>query len=176
MTIYIVIGVVVVFGVLALSVAARPADFKISRSATVPAAPAVVFPHVNDLHKWQAWSPWAKLDPNAKNTYEGPPEGVGASFAWDGNRNVGAGKMTITESKANELVRFRLDFEKPMKGTNIAEFTFQAQDKGTVVTWTMTGKYGFMGKLFDMIINCEKMVGAQFEKGLADLGARANVG
>ena len=112
--------------------ALRPSEFRVTRSTLVAAPADVVFAHVNDLHAWEAWSPWAKLDPAAKTTYEGPSAGVGAAFSWDGNRNVGQGRMTIVESRPNQLVRFRLDFLKPFKGTNAAEFTFQSRPSG----WT----------------------------------------
>ena len=136
----------------------------------VTASPAAVFPHVNDLRNWQAWSPWAKLDPNAKNTFTGPPAGVDASMSWAGNHNVGEGTMTIRESKPGEFVRFQLDFRKPFKGTNEAVFTFQAEGNQTVVTWTMTGRNNFIAKAVGLFfIDCDKMVGGQFEKGLENL-------
>src|SRR5476649_2393241 len=96
-------------------VAGQPDEFKVSRSAKITAPPEKIFPHVNDLHKWEAWSPWAKMDPNAKNSFEGPPSGTGTAMKWEGNCKVGVGRMTITESNAAEMIRFRLDFEKPMK-------------------------------------------------------------
>jgi hypothetical protein len=150
-------------------VTGQPDEFKVSRSAKIFAPPEKVFPHVNDLHKWEAWSPWAKLDPNAKNTFEGPATGVGSSMAWEGNNKVGTGKMTIMESQPGESVRFRLDFEKPMKATNTAEFTFKPDGGQTVVIWSMAGQTSFMGKIFGLLMNCEKMCGGQFEKGLATL-------
>jgi uncharacterized protein YndB with AHSA1/START domain len=150
-------------------IAGRPDEFVVSRSATVSASPDKVFPRVNDLHKWEAWSPWAKLDPNAKSTFSGADAGTGAAMAWDGNNKVGAGTMTITESRPGELIRFRLDFQKPMKAVNTAEFTFRPDGNQTVVTWSMAGKSNFMGKCFGLFMDCEKMVGCQFEKGLASL-------
>ncbi len=152
-------------------IAGQPCEFKFSRSTKISAPPATIFPHVNDLHKWEAWSPWAKLDPNAKNSFSGPDAGGGAAMAWEGNCKVGVGKMTITESQPSSIVRFRLDFEKPMKATNLAEFTFLPDGGGTVVTWSMAGKNSFGGKIFGLLMNCDKMVGGQFEKGLANLKA-----
>ncbi len=165
-----------VFFVVGLCVIAaiQPDEFSYSRSATINAYPATIFKHVNNLQKWNAWSPWAKLDPNATNSFEGPAAGTGAVMRWSGNGKVGKGAMTITESRASERVRFRLDFEAPMKATNEAEFTFApatGDTKGTVVTWTMTGKNNFMGKLMSIVFNCERMVGGQFEEGLANLKA-----
>jgi uncharacterized protein YndB with AHSA1/START domain len=166
-TILIVLAIALVAFVIV--VATRPADFRITRSATVAAPPAIVFEQVNTLRNWDAWSPWAKLDPNTTQTFEGPPSGAGSSFSWAGNNKVGAGKMTILESKPNELVRFQLDFVKPFKATNDSEWTFQPEGGQTRVTWTMTGKNNFPAKAFSMFVDCDKMVGGDFEKGLAQL-------
>jgi hypothetical protein len=170
----ILIAVIAILAVFAIVIALRPSDFQVARCATIVAPPEAVFPHVNDLHNWEAWSPWLELDPNAKKTYQGPPAGVGASFSWDGNYKVGAGQMTITESRPHELIRFKLDFLRPMKGTNIAEFTFHQDGAQTIVTWSMSGQLNFVAKIFHLIINCDKMVGSQFEKGLAQLGKVAS--
>ena len=150
-------------------VAARPSDFRVSRSLVMAAPAETVFGEVNTLRQWEAWNPWGKLDPNIKMTYEGPPAGVGASYSWAGSSKVGAGRNTIVESRAGELVRFRLEFLKPMKATDAAEFTFRTEGMKTIVNWTMTGKNNFVGKAFGLIVNCDKMCGEQFEKGLADL-------
>jgi uncharacterized protein YndB with AHSA1/START domain len=147
----------------------RPSDFRVSRSAAMAAPPAEVFPHVNELRNWEAWNPWGKMDPNCKMTYDGPPAGVGASYAWAGNNKVGQGRNTITESKPNQRVQFRLEFEKPMKATNTAEFTFQPDGDQTIVTWTMSGKNNFVGKAFGLIMDFDKMCGSQFENGLAQM-------
>ncbi len=159
-------SIIVVF---ILVVATRPADFRVTRSTTIAALPDAVFPHVNELKKWDAWSPWAKLDPNAKNSFDGPPSGKGAAMSWAGNNDVGEGRMTIMESRANELVRFHLEFLKPMAGTSEAEFNFQPAGNQTTVTWTMTGKNSFMAKAVSLFMDCDKMVGGQFEQGLAGL-------
>lgn len=149
----------------------KPGEFEIVRSLAMDAPPAKVFPEVNDLHRWDAWSPWAKLDPNATNSFEGPSAGKDAAMSWSGNRKVGQGKMTIIESQPVELVRFRLEFLKPMKATNIAEFRFRPEGDRTNVTWSMSGKNNFFGKVFGLFVDCDKMVGASFEKGLASLRA-----
>jgi uncharacterized protein YndB with AHSA1/START domain len=167
----ILIGLAVVVVVFLVVVALQPADFRITRSATIAAPPAVVFEQFNDFHNWNAWSPWAKMDPNAKNTFEGSPAGIGSSFAWAGNNEVGEGRMTITESRPNELVRMKLEFLKPFAATNTAEFTLKGEGNQTSVTWSMSGKNGFMGKAFGLIMNCDKMVGGQFEQGFANLKA-----
>ena len=150
-------------------VAVQPDKFSVQRSAILPAPASAVFPHVNDLHLWEAWSPWAKKDPNAKNTYSGAPAGEGASVAWAGNKEVGEGRMTITTSRPNEAVRIKLEFFKPFKATNAAEFAFKPEGNGTLVVWTMAGTSNFMGKLFGLMINCDAMIGRDFEKGLANL-------
>jgi len=169
----ILIGLAVVIFVFVVVVATRPSEYRVTRSITIAAPPATVFPHVNELKKWEPWSPWMKLDPNAKSTFEGPAAGQGAAMSWAGNNQVGEGKMTITESKPNERVQFHLEFYKPMAGTSEAEFTFKPESNQTVVTWSMNGKNNFIGKAMCMFMNMDKMVGGQFEKGLADLKARA---
>lgn len=158
--------------VLSLVISRQPADFTVTRSANIMAPSDKVFEQVNNLRNWEAWSPWAKLDPNAKNSYEGPEAGAGASMQWAGNNDVGEGRMTITESKPSEFIRMRLDFVKPMKATNVTEFTFKpaaANPPATTVTWTMSGTNDFIGKAFNLVFDCDKMVGGQFEKGLENL-------
>ena len=165
----ILIALIVIVVVFVIVVALQPADFRVTRSATIAAPPAAVFAQVNDLHNWEAWSPWAKLDPNSKIAYEGPPAGVGAAFAWSGNYEVGEGRMTITESRPNEFVQFKLDFVKPFKGTNTAEFTFKPEGNQTAVTWSMSGKKNFIMKAIGLFVSCDKMMGGFFEKGLAQM-------
>ena len=163
----ILIGLAVIVGVFLIVVALQPADYRVTRTATIAAPPAVVFAQVDDLRQWEAWSPWAKMDPAMKVTYAGPAAGVGAISGWAGNSEVGEGRMTITESRPSELIRFHLEFFKPMAGTSASEFTFKPEGKQTVVTWTMTGKNNFTGKAFCLFMNMDKMVGGQFEQGLA---------
>ncbi|SRR5260221_6308222 len=152
-----------------VAIAGRPDEFVVSRSIKISAPPEKVFPHVNDLHKWEAWSPWAKLDRDAKNSFEGAASGVGAAMSWDGNKKVGAGKMTIVESRPSDLIRIKLEFLKPFKATNIAEFVFKPDGNQTAVTWSMTGKSNFFFKVFGLFMNCDDMVGKEFEKGLASM-------
>jgi hypothetical protein len=149
--------------------ALQPSELHVERSALIAAPPAVVFGYVNDLHKWQEFSPWAKRDPAAKITFDGPAEGTGAAFSWAGNAEVGEGRMTIVESVPNDRVRFRLDFLKPFEGTNDVVFGFTPQDDQTRVTWTMTGENDFMGKAIGLLMNMDAMIGGDFEQGLADL-------
>ena len=160
----IIVGFVVV-------VALQPAEFRVARSATMSAPAAAVFAQVNDLHKWEAWSPWAKRDPAMKQTYDGAPAGVGAISAWAGNREVGEGRMTITESRPDELIRFRLEFFKPFTATNTAEFAFKSEGNQTTVTWSMAGNNNFMAKAVGLFMNMDRLVGGDFEKGLAAMKA-----
>jgi len=171
MVIKILLGLVVLGVVFAVIVSMRPTDFRITRTASIAAPASVVFGQVNDLHKWNDWSPWAKMDPNAKNSFEGPLSGVGSKMSWDGNNKVGAGSMTITDSHPNDLVRLRLEFLKPFAATNTAEFTFTPQGQQTLVTWSMSGKNNFMGKAIGLFMDCDKMVGGQFEQGLANMNS-----
>ena len=173
MFIKILIGVAVVIALLVIFIATRPAEFSVSRSASMAATPAAVFTQLNDFHKWEAWSPWAKMDPNAKNNFEGPTSGEGAKFAWDGNSDVGAGNMTITESVPNDHVRIRLEFVRPFAGVNDTLFTIKPAGEKTNVTWTMSGRNNFITKAISLFMDCDKMVGPQFEKGLASMETAA---
>jgi len=160
----IVVGLVIV-------VATRPSEFYVARSTTIAAPAPAVFAQVNDFHKWEAWNPWAKVDPAMKQTYEGAPVGIGAIYTWAGNREVGEGRMTVTESRPNELIRVRLEFRKPFKATNVAEFTFKPEGGQTAVTWSMTGRNNFVANAIHLVMNMDRMVGGQFEKGLGQMKA-----
>jgi hypothetical protein len=157
-------AIVVVFvGVVAM----QPSDFRIVRTATMSTPASAVFAQVNDFHNWEAWSPWAKLDPAAKNSFEGPSAGIGTIFRWAGNKEVGEGSMTITESRPSDLIRIKLEFLKPFAATNSAEFTFKPDGDQTAVTWSMAGKNNFISKAICLFMNMDKMVGGKFEEGLA---------
>lgn len=167
----ILLALVVLIAAFAVYIAVQPSEFSISRSAEMAAPPADVFAQVNDFHKWQEWSPWAKLDPKAKATFDGPESGKGAGFAWDGNSEVGAGRMTITESKPNELILIKLDFLKPFEGTNNVEFMFNPKGDKTLVTWSMKGHNGFLARAACTLMNMKGEVEKQYEKGLANIKA-----
>ncbi|MCI0375998.1 MAG: SRPBCC family protein [Gemmataceae bacterium] len=169
--VYILIALAVVVIGFAVVVAMKPSEFRIVRTGTISAPPSAVFAEVNDFHKWQAWSPWEKLDPALKRTYEGPSAGTGAIYSWAGNKKVGEGRMTIMESRPSDLIRINLEFLKPFKATNTTEFTFKPEGNQTVVTWDMSGRNNFIGKAFCMFMNMDKLVGGDFEKGLANLKA-----
>jgi len=170
-TVLIVVAVLILIFV--VLVAMQPNEFRVTRSTSIAAPPPVVFGLVNDFHEWDAWSPWAKMDPNATNTFEDSAAGQGAIFAWSGNKKVGEGRMTILESRPHELIRIKLEFFKPFKCSNTAEFTFEPEAGGTHVTWSMFGKNLLMGKIFGLFMNMDKMVGKDFEKGLAAIKSTA---
>jgi len=151
----------------------QPDDYRLTRSTTIMAPAAEIFARVNDLRQWDDWSPWAKLDPNMKQGYEGAPAGTGAMYSWTGNDQVGQGRMTITDSKPSELVKIKLEFIKPWTATNATDFVFTPQGNQTSVKWTMDGDNTFMGKAFGLFMNMDKMVGGDFEKGLAQMKAVA---
>jgi len=165
----ILIGVAILLVLLVVAVALRPADFSITRSATVSAPPSVVFALVNDFHRWRDWSPWENIDPALKRTYAGPPSGEGAVYSWAGNNQVGEGRMTITESRPSDRIVIKLEFLKPFAAINTTVFTFQAQGDQTAVTWTMSGKNNFMAKAFGLFMNMDKLVGGQFEQGITQI-------
>ncbi len=157
-------------------VAMQPSEFRISRTATMSAPAPAVFAQVNDFHNWEEWSPWAKLDPAAKATFEGPSAGTGAIFRWAGNKEVGEGSMTITESRPSDLIRIKLEFLKPFAATNTAEFTFKPEGDQINVTWSMAGKNNFIAKTVCLFMDMDKMVGGQFEKGLGAIKSIVEAG
>ena len=165
----ILIALAVIVVVFVVVIAMQPSEFRVARTATISAAPAAVFAQVNDFHQWEAWNPWGKIDPAMKQAYEGAPAGVGAIYTWTGNNEVGEGRMTITESRPSDLIRIKLEFFKPFAATNTAEFTFKPEGSQTVVTWNMSGEKNFMAKAIHLFVNMDKMVGGQFEKGLASM-------
>jgi uncharacterized protein YndB with AHSA1/START domain len=166
---FIAIGLAVLIAGFLIVVAARPNAFRVERSTTIAAPAEAIFGLINDLQSWASWSPYEKLDPNTKHKFEGPRQGVGASCSWAGNSKVGEGKMTIVESKPYERVTMRLEFLKPFKGTNQGQFTLRPATNGVGVTWSMSGETGFICKMFSMFMNMDRMIGKEFETGLADM-------
>jgi uncharacterized protein YndB with AHSA1/START domain len=170
----ILIALVVLVAVFVVVVATRPAAFHIERSITVGTPPANVFAQVNDLHAWAAWSPWEKLDPKMEKTHSGAPAGPGATYAWKSESGkVGQGRMTIEKSESPTLVVVTLEFIKPFAATNTVTFSFDDTVQGTKVTWAMDASNGFMGKAFALLMNMDKTVGGDFERGLVSLKAVA---
>lgn len=166
-TAIVIVAIVAIAG--AVYIGTRPESFRIERSAQINAPPAAVFALVSDFHQWAAWSPYEKLDPNMKKTFEGPATGPGAVYAWEGNSKAGAGRMTVLESKPGELILVNLEFTKPFAAKNLATFTFTPSGAGTRVTWSMEGKNTLMSKALSPFM--DGMVGGDFEKGLANLDA-----
>ena len=150
-------------------VALQPSEFQMDRSTTIAAPQADVFAQVNDFHKWDAWSPWAKLDPQAKVTFEGPPEGEGTVMTWSGNSEVGEGKMTLTESRPNELVKTRVDMVKPFAGTSTSDFTFKPEGDQTAVTWSVAAHHNFIEKALCLVMGGKTMMSDLMDKGLAQM-------
>ena len=165
------VTIVTIIVLAVIAIAMQPDKFCVSRSITIDAARADIFPHVNNLQRWEAWSPWAKLDPDAKSEFEGAESGIGALMRWDGNKEVGKGSMEIIESIPAEFIKMQLIFLKPMQGTSYATFRFDKENDMTKVTWEMSGHNNFIAKAMSLVMNCDKMMGAYFEKGLASLKA-----
>lgn len=145
--------------------------YEVKRSITVKAPPAEVYKRIVDLHEWPAWSPWEGLDPNMTKNYEGAPSGVGSSYTWKGNRKVGEGRMTITDAAAPKSVGLDLEFLKPFKSTSKTVLALEPISDGTRVEWTMTGEYNALMKVMSFFMPMDKLVGKDFEKGLAQLKA-----
>ena len=170
----ILIALVIIVAGLALVIALQPATFRVTRTATIAAAPADVFALVNDFHNWDAWSPWAKLDPAMKTSFAGSPSGQGAVYSWVGNSDVGEGSMTITDSQPANRVNIKLEFIKPFASVADNLFEFAPAADGTTVTWTMSGDNDFLSKAFCLFTGgMDKMIGPDFEKGLAQMKAAA---
>lgn len=155
--------------------ATRPSTATVERSAVIPASPEVVYGLIADFHQWEKWSPWDKLDPNQQRTFEGAAAGVGAIYSWAGNDKVGKGKMEIKDARTNEFVGIRLDFTAPWESLdNRNEFALTPEGTGTKVSWKMIGRQdGLMHKIMSLFFSMEKMVGPDFERGLASLKSAA---
>ena len=151
----------------------KPATFAIQRSAVVRAPAETVFPLINDFHQWTKWSPWENRDPALKRTYSGAESGKGAVYAWDGNKNVGSGRMEILDASSPSKITIKLDFLKPFEAHNTAEFTFvpERDASATNVIWVMRGPSSFMSKVMQVFMDFDKMIGRDFETGLANLKA-----
>ena len=172
----ILLGVLAIVGVFVLGVlgfaAAKPDTFRVQRAATINAPPPAVFALINDYRNWSAWSPWEKKDPAMKRTYSGPPSGKDAFYAWDGDKNVGKGSMLITDSSPSRIA-LNLDFEKPFEGHNKIVFALESKGLTTDVTWSMEGPTPFFAKIIHVFVDMDKMVGSDFEAGLAAMKATA---
>ncbi|WP_409192076.1 SRPBCC family protein [Bradyrhizobium sp. RDM4] len=166
-----IVTVVLTAGIAAVFVFAltKPDNFRVERSLAVKAPADAIYPMVADFHSWTSWSPYEGRDPAMKRSFGGTALGKGATYAWDGNNNVGAGQMEILEASTPSKLRIKLDFERPFEGHNIAEFTFVPQGDATLVTWAMYGPAPFLSKLMQVFVNMDSMIGKDFEAGLASL-------
>lgn len=162
----ILIATVAIVAALAAIVALQPSEFRVERTVVIAAPSEAVFTQINDLRKWQAWSPWAQRDPAAKATFEGPESGTGAVFNWSGNDEVGEGRMTIVESVANEGVKATVDFVRPFTGRSTTEFDLTPAVDHTAVTWIMSGELDFIGKAISLIMNPNAKLAVEMDKGL----------
>jgi uncharacterized protein YndB with AHSA1/START domain len=165
----IVIVIVVLIAALLAFAASKPDTFRIERRASIKAPAETIFPLINDFHSWTSWSPWEKMDPTMKRTYSGAPSGVGAMYAWEGNKTVGKGGMEITHASPPHRVEIKLDFLKPFEAHHTAEFALEPQGDATNVSWAMKGHQAFFFKVMSIFMNMDKMIGKDFEKGLANL-------
>lgn len=161
--------VVAVIAVILLIAATKPDSFQVVRRAAIEAPPERVFPFINDFRRWPEWSPWEKLDPAMKKDLGGPESGVGSSYAWEGNKKAGQGRMEITESQPPSRVVIDLDFIKPFNSHNVTEFELAPKDGATDLTWTMRGPANFITKVMMVFVSMDRMVGRDFDQGLANL-------
>lgn len=168
-----ILAVVVVVGAVLVYATTMPDTFRVQRAASIDAPPEAIFPLVNDLRRWDAWSPWEKKDPAMKRAYLGAESGKGAIYAWDGDRNVGRGQIEIVEAVPPSKITMRLDFERPFETHNVVEFAFAERGGKTDVTWVMHGPVPYFAKIMHLFFDMDRMVGGDFEAGLSDLKAIA---
>jgi uncharacterized protein YndB with AHSA1/START domain len=147
----------------------KPDSFRVQRIATIKAPAETIFSLINDFQRWASWSPWENRDPAMKRNFSGAERGKGAVYAWDGHKNVGSGRMEILEATTPSRITIKLDFFKPFEGHNTAEFTMLPQGDATSVSWAMYGPAPFISKLMQVFMNIDKMIGKDFEAGLANL-------
>jgi uncharacterized protein YndB with AHSA1/START domain len=169
MFIIIAIVVAVLLAALLIFAATKPDTFRIQRATSIKAPPEKIFPVINDLHNWSSWSPWDKMDPTMKKTHAGAANGKGAVYEWEGNSKVGKGRMEITDTSPPSQVTVKLDFIKPFEAHNIAEFMLEPSGDSTNVTWAMHGPNSYIAKVMQIFFNMDRMVGKDFETGLANL-------
>jgi hypothetical protein len=169
----VIIAVVVLIAAVLIFAATRPDSFRVQRATSIGAAPDKIFPLINDFKHWGSWSPYEKRDPAMKRALSGAPSGQGAVYEWDGNNQVGKGRIEIIDVSAPSRVTIKLDMIKPMEGHNIVDFTLEPHGGATQLTWAMRGSYAYMAKLMGLVIDMDKMIGKDFESGLANLKALA---
>lgn len=163
------IALVVLVGAVLLFASTRPDSFRVERSITIQNTPENIFPLINNFHQWEAWSPWEGIDTQIQRTYSGAPDGKGAVYAWSGNKDVGQGRMEITESTLPTKITISLDFITPFEAHNAVDFVLTPQGNATVVTQAMYGPSPFISKLMGLVFSMEKLVGGKYEEGLGNL-------
>lgn len=170
MILYILAGIIAIV-IIAILICAmmQPNTFRVARSISINAAPEKIFPLINDFHNWKNWSPFEKLDPNMTTTFSGAENGVGAVYVWNGNKKAGAGRMEITSTVVPTEITIKLDFTAPFKSSNTTLYTLAAQNNSTTVTWAMSGPMNIMSKVMCLFISMDKLVGKDFENGLANM-------
>lgn len=170
-TLLIAIGVLAAAAaaVVAYAATTQPDDFRISRSLVIKAPADKIYPLIADFKAWDAWSPWEHKDPNMKRTYSEPSGGQGATYAWEGNSEVGSGEMTMAEATSPSKVKLDMHFKAPFEARHVGEFTLVPEGDGTNVTWSMSGHAPLVSKVMCLFFSMDKMVGTEFEKGLADM-------
>ena len=167
--IYVAIALVLVVAALLAYAAAKPDAFSVQRSTGINAPAERIFPLIANLKSMNTWNPFVEPDPAIKIAYSGPDSGRGAAHTWSGNSKVGEGRIEITDAAPSSRVAMRLDMHKPMKAHNAVEFTLQPNGNTTTVTWAMSGESAYLAKVMSVVVSMDKMVGGEFEKGLADL-------
>ncbi len=168
-------AIVIVISIVALLfyAATMPDTFTVRRTISINAAPEKIFPFIDDLRKWDSWSPYEKIDPAMKRTYSGAANGKGSVYEWDGDWKVGKGRVEIAETSPPSKVRIKLDMIKPIEGHNIVDFTLESNGDSTIVTWAMHGPRPYLSKVIGLFMNMDRMIGKEFEAGLANLKAVA---
>ncbi|MFZ3001058.1 MAG: SRPBCC family protein [Undibacterium umbellatum] len=161
--------IVLLLAAFLLYVAALPDQFRVERSLALRATPEQIFPLINDFHEWEAWSPWEKIDPAVRRTYDGPAQGKGAVYAWNGNKQLGEGRMEILEIQPFSCLRIKINFYKPFAAQNIIEFRLEDKGATTIISQAMIGPCNFMSKLMSLFFSMDKMVGTKFDEGLLSL-------
>lgn len=174
-TILLSVAAILVTGIVIVLILAamKPDTFTLRRSLAINAPPERIFPLINEFRNWTAWSPWEKLDPNLKRDYSGAPAGVGSVYAWEGDKKVGQGRMEIVEAASPSKIGLKLDFVRPFEAHNDVTFALEPAGAATKVIWTMTGPTPFIGKIFHVFVDMDRMVGRDFEAGLASMKAAA---
>jgi uncharacterized protein YndB with AHSA1/START domain len=165
----IALAVAVLIGGVLIYASTRPDTLHVERTLTINAPAEKIYPLISDFHNWTAWSPYEKRDPALKRTYSGSPSGKGAVYEWEGNNDVGSGRMEITDTSAPSKIVIKLDFIKPFEGHNVAEFRMRPGGDTTTVTWAMQGPSPYVGKVIGVFMNMDRMIGSDFESGLANL-------